>query len=190
MLYNIATAALLILCKCLFKLKVKGKDSFPKKTPFILTSNHISNLDPVILGVAAFPRGVSFLAKEELFSNKLFALILKDVGAIPLKRGKSDIRTVRIALKTLKKRPLVVFPQGTRSSGFDKVNSGVGFLYRKAKVPIIAAKIQGTDKVLPRGAKYLSRGRVKVTFSKVDDIIDSDNYKDIASKVMNKIKTL
>jgi len=136
------------------------------------------------------PYKITFLAKEELFDNKLFALYLKDVGAIPLKREKSDIKTLRLALKTLKTKALLIFPQGTRGAGFDRVNSGVGFLCKKAAVPVIAARIYGTDKVFPKGAKFPRRGKIKVIFSKVQTIDQEDTYQDISRKVMEVIKNL
>jgi len=190
MLYNVSTISFLIFFKLLFKLKIERQGSFPQKGPFILASNHISNLDPVVLGVSVFPRGVNFLAKEELFANKFFSLILKDLGVIPLRRHKADISALRAALRILKKNPLAIFPQGTRTSGFDKVNSGVGFLYKKAKVPIVAAKIYGTDRIFPKGAKFLRQGKIKVVFGKVDNINDNDSYEDITLKVTDKIKSL
>ena len=79
---------------------------------------------------------------------------------------------MRAALGVLQKEPLVIFPQGTRSDNYDNVKAGVGFLYKRAKVPILIAKIYGTDKVLPKGAKRMSSGKVNVAFAKVEDLND------------------
>lgn len=190
MFYNITTILLFIFCKFLFRLEVKGTKSFPEKSPFILASNHISNLDPVILGVSAFPRRVYFLAKEELFANKLFTFILRDLGAVSLKRQRGDIGAIRSVLKIIKKKPLVIFPQGTRKLGFNKAASGVGFFYKKANIPVVAAKIYGSDKVLPKGAKFFHQGRIKVIFSRVANINDSDSYEGVTLKVIDTIKNL
>ncbi len=189
MLYRVST----LFCYCFFKiffaLQIKGKDVFPADEPFILASNHLSHLDPPVLAVSC-PRKIAFLAKQELFSNKLFRLYLKDVGVISIKRGASDIKSLRLALKTLKTKALLVFPQGTRGGDFAEVSFGVGFLARKSKVPVVAARIYGTDKILPKGAKFFRRGRIRVVFSKVDSVGDDDSYEDITLKVVEAIKKL
>jgi len=189
MLYRVSTSIVFCFLKIFFKLEVKGKDKIPRNQPFILASNHMSNLDPPTLA-ASCPVKIGFIAKEELFKSRLFSIYLKDVGAIPLKREKSDIKALRTSLKILKTKPLLIFPQGTRGSNFDELNFGVGFLYRKAAVPIIAARVYGTDKVLPKGAKVFSCGKIKVVFAKVDNIEKEDSYQDITLKVANKIKSL
>lgn len=190
MLYNISTVLLLFLCKILFKLEIKGKDVLPKRAPFIIAANHTSNLDPIALGVSAFPFKVRFLAKEELFKNKLFGFILRNLGVIPLKRSSKDISALRSALRILKREVMAIFPQGTRSASLDKVNTGVAFLQKKSGVPVIAARIYGTDEILPRGAIFLKKGRIKVVFDRVDRIEAGDSYENIALKILGKIKSL
>ncbi|MBP7088258.1 MAG: 1-acyl-sn-glycerol-3-phosphate acyltransferase [Candidatus Omnitrophica bacterium] len=189
MLYRISTSLVFCLLKLFFKFEVEGREAIPRKQPFILASNHVSNLDPPTLATAC-PVKIGFIAKEELFKSRLFSIYLRDVGAIPLKREKSDIKALRTCLKILKNKPLLIFPQGTRGSNFDELNFGVGFLSRKAAVPIIAARIYGTDEVLPKGAKGLSFGKIKVIFAKVDNIKEEDSYQDITLKVADKIRSL
>jgi 1-acyl-sn-glycerol-3-phosphate acyltransferase len=90
----------------------------------------------------------------------------------------------------LERDPLVIFPQGTRSESYDNVKSGVGFLYKKAKVPIVAAKIYGTDKMLPKGSTRIKSGKVSVIFTKIDEINNNDSYEEIAVTIIKKIKVL
>jgi 1-acyl-sn-glycerol-3-phosphate acyltransferase len=189
MLYRLSKFSIICFSKIFFRTKVKGKEVFPKNQPFILASNHISYLDPPIVG-SSCPYKLAYLAKEELFNNKLLAVWLRDVGVVPLKRGRADIEAMRTSIKTLKSRPLLIFPQGTRSQDLDKVNPGVGFLHRKTGAPVIAARIYGPDKILPDGAKFFHPGRIKIVFAEVDNIDKSDSNEDIALKVLNKIKSL
>ena len=189
MLYSLSKFLTIVFCKIFFRIEVKGKEVFPQNQPFILTSNHISYLDPLVVG-GSCPCKLAYLAKEELFRNKLLKAWLKGVGAVPLKRDKADIEAIRTSIKTLKARPLLIFPQGTRSETFDRANSGVGFLHKKTGVSIIAARVYGTDKILPKGAKFFHPGRIKVIFAKVDNIEQSDSYEEITLKVVNKIKSL
>ncbi len=184
-------SAFLVYCylKLFYTLKIEGKGSIPKKGPFILAANHLSNLDPPLLAVAS-PRKVSFLAKQELFNSKMSASYFRSIGLTPLKRGQNDIRAVRLALKVLKNKPLAIFPQGTRGVSLEAANNGVGFLCRKAKVPIVVARIYGVGKESSKGARFFNKGVIKVIFSRVDNIEEGDNYEDITRKVMDKIKNL
>jgi len=189
MLYSVSKFLIIWFFKIFFKIEVKKKEVFLRQTPFILASNHISYLDPLVVG-SSCPRKLSYLAKNELFRNKLVALWLKCLGAFPLKRGKADIEAMRLCIEILKVKPLLIFPQGTRSGTFNKVSRGVGFLHKKTGAPIIAARVYGTDQILPKGAKFFRPGRLKVIFAKVDNIEESDSYEDIARKVVDKIKSL
>ncbi|MDD5583688.1 MAG: lysophospholipid acyltransferase family protein [Candidatus Omnitrophica bacterium] len=189
MLYEILKSISLFIFTCFFGLRIKGKEVIPLQGPFIVACNHVSNLDPVVLGDAC-PRQLHYLAKEELFRNKAFAWLLCNINVFPLRRGKSDIHIMRTALSILKTYPLALFPQGTRGTNYDTFKAGVGFLYRKTKVPVIAAKIYGTGAILPKGAKFLKKGRITITFSRVNTIKDTDDNEQVAQKVMETIKNL
>lgn len=189
MIYRLSKALVYCFLKLFYGFEVKGEEAIPKAGPFILASNHLSNLDPPTIA-ASSPRKIGFLAKKELFKSKLGNFYLKSVGAIPVDRGKNDIRIMRLALKTLESKPLLIFPQGTRGGSLVAANNGIGFFHKKSAVPIIAVRIYGTDKALPKGAKFFGKGKVKVVFARVDNIKNSDNYENITQKVMTKIETL
>jgi 1-acyl-sn-glycerol-3-phosphate acyltransferase len=67
---------------------------------------------------------------------------------------------------------------------------GVGFFYKKTGFPIVAAKIYGTEKVLPKEAKFIKLGKIKVIFDRVQNINEEDDYREITFKVLEKIKNL
>ncbi len=189
MLYEFLKPLAIFLFKLLFKIKVKGKKEVPSTGALILASNHLSYLDPIVLGVA-FPRRLYFLAKEELFKNRLFALLIKSLGAIPLKRGATDIRAIKEALKILKEgKVLVIFPQGSRDKDFTQIKSGVGFLAKKAGCNVVAAKIKGTEVVLPKDKKKIKLANISVTFRFVS-CKDDENYDSLSQKVFEVIKNL
>ncbi len=50
----------------LYRVKVIGKENFPKEGGVLLCTNHIDNLDPPVVGMTC-PRPVHFMAKQELF---------------------------------------------------------------------------------------------------------------------------
>lgn len=189
MFYRLSRAIVYSIFRVFFKIDVEGKDKIPLNKPFLLASNHFSNLDPPLLA-ACCPSKVGFLAKEELFNNKLFGACIKALGAIPLNREKAGIGVMRLCLKMLLTKSLLIFPQGTRGGSLDDPFSGVGFLCKKAKVSVVAARIHRTDKTCSKGLKFLCRGKIKVVFSPVDNIEDADSYEEITLKVVNRIKSL
>ena len=190
MLYRFVQVTTFIICKLFFHLKIIGRDAFPPKgEPFILASNHLSHLDPPILSLVA-PCKMGFIAKEELFSSKFFYAVFNSLGAVPLSRNVSDVKALRTSLNILKEKPIVIFPQGERTPDLDQFKSGVGFLHKKTKLPVIAVRIYGTGDVLPRGAKWFRRGRITAIAARVTNINDSDSPQEITVKIINKIKSL
>jgi len=190
MLYGFLRAIIIIVSKVLFGFKVEGKENIPKDSSFILAANHLSNLDPVILG-AASPVRVYFLAKRELFKNRYFAAFLKKVGAFPLERSKPDVSALKKAINILREsKPIVIFPQGRRGDVFAKPLGGVGFLFKKTHKPIVIAKITGTDKVLPRGSKIMRFHKITVSFRILNEQFGDNKYDEIASKVWGNIRSM
>ena len=189
MLYRFCRACVQLLCKIFFNIEVQGKETIPKNKALIVASNHISLLDPIVVG-AAFPSRLYFLAKEELFKNKLFSLLIKNLGAVPLKRDKTDVAAMKIALKLLKQgKSLLIFPEGGRGE-LKSVKAGVGFLAQKSSAPVVVARVFGTEEALPRGAKRIRCTKVKIVFDSLANIDREESYETISHKVLEKIKRL
>ncbi|AGA69766.1 1-acyl-sn-glycerol-3-phosphate acyltransferase [Desulfitobacterium dichloroeliminans LMG P-21439] len=133
--------------------KVHGVENFPKNGPAILVSNHVSVWDPVV-AACSVPLEVSFMAKEELFSNVLLGRIFQSLGAFPVKRGQGDTSAIRNSLKVLKEgKVLGLFPEGTRSKSgeLQKGFSGMVLLMEKSQAPIVPMRVNGTQNLLTRG---------------------------------------
>jgi 1-acyl-sn-glycerol-3-phosphate acyltransferase len=189
MLNRVTSFLAYCILKLFFKLKVEGKEAVPRKSAFILASNHISNFDPPVLA-AACGRKLNFLAKKELFKNRLFGAYIKALCAIPLEREKPGAGTFRICLKKLKRDGLLVFPQGSRGGSFEQAFSGVGFLAKKAMAPVVAARVYGTEKILPKGAKLPAFGQIRVVFKPVEGINYADSHQEITARVVETISAL
>ena len=86
------------LIRLLMPFRVVGLKNVPEGGA-LLCANHASGWDPVLIALA-LPNDscMSFMAKEELFKNKLMGKILRAVGAFPIKRGKSDVGALRGAI--------------------------------------------------------------------------------------------
>jgi 1-acyl-sn-glycerol-3-phosphate acyltransferase len=171
---------------------MEGREHIPRKGGFILASNHASYLDPIILGIS-FPRRMSFMARDSLFRSRFFGWYLRRLNTFPVKRESADIRSLREALRQLKKGcPLVIFPEGTRKGkhGDKKILGGVGFIVAKARVPVVPVKILGSEQVLPPGAKWFRRYPIHVIFGPVLYFPADTPYLEIAQSVMSHIEGL
>lgn len=126
-------------------MEVIGTEHFPKTGGVLLCVNHISNLDPPIVGISA-PRPISFMAKEELFQVPILKQILQNVRAFPVKRGFGDRGALRTGLKVLKDgHVLGLFPEGTRSKTGEvgKGLAGAGFFALRSDAHIVPCGIIG-----------------------------------------------
>ena len=171
---------------------VLGKERLPQKGSFILASNHLSNLDPFLIGLS-LQRRISYMAKDLLFRNPILRFCLHHVEAFPVRRGASDVRALRETLRRLKRGlPVLVFPEGTRrGSGTEKkTQSGIGFLAIKSNVPVVPVFIEGSDKVLPPKAKLPRRGRVTIRFGLPISFSKEQSYEEIVSFIMRQITNL
>jgi len=146
------------------KLKVEGAERMPKEGGVIIASTHTATLDPVILG-CAFPRPLTFMAKEELFRFPPFAALIRTLGAFPVKRGEPDRRALRKAVSLLRQgRCLVIFPEGTRNPNWQlrPPELGVALLAAWAKVPVLPVAIFGSELLMPKGKFFPRPASLKV----------------------------
>lgn len=192
MIYYVSYFSFKLLSALFFPLNVAGRENLLAGQGFIIASNHISNMDPFILGIAS-RRRLSYVAKDSLFYNKFLRYLLYRVDAFPIKRGGADFRAMRETLRRLKKgAPVVLFPEGTRqSAGVEReIHEGIGFIVAKAGVPVIPACIKDSEKVLPPGSRILKRHRVTVIFGEPLHFAKHQSYTDIAHQVMERVSSL
>ena len=142
---------------CLFVKNVEGVENIPPNTGFVIAANHSSYLD--ILSLSAYflyKKNINmlFLAKKELFNDKIFRIaerIYKNV--IPIDRKKSK-ESLNHAIKALKNKGIItIYPEGTRSlDGRIQIGkTGVARLALWADVPVVPVGIKGAFELMPKG---------------------------------------
>jgi 1-acyl-sn-glycerol-3-phosphate acyltransferase len=137
----------------LFRLDAKGVEHLPEGG-FVLAANHTSNFDPWPLGWPLWPkRQLYFMAKAELF-NPVLGPPLRAGGAFPVRRGEQDIEAIEASVKLCREGKIVaMFPEGTRrAKGLVKKfehrpRTGAARIALAAKVPLVPAAIDGTDRL-------------------------------------------
>jgi len=191
MIYYIVYFLTKVVSWIFFPFTAYGTRNIPRQGAFILASNHISNLDPVLLGICSVRR-INFMAKVELFKGAL-GFILTRLGSFPVKRGAADLGAMKEALKRFKNgRVILIFVEGTRRIGNapPKAQAGVGFLAIKSGVPIVPVYVQGTNQVMAPGTKVLKRGRVSATFGEPFFVKDAPSNEQAAQRILDKIYDL
>ncbi|MBE0434099.1 1-acyl-sn-glycerol-3-phosphate acyltransferase [candidate division WOR-3 bacterium] len=123
--------------------RIEGR--VPRKGPVILAPNHVSFLDPPLVGITAF-REIYFLAKPGLFAgSKFFAWLITTYNAISIE-GTAGVRK---AIKLLRKgNAVVIFPEGTRSriQSVLPFHEGIGYFAINYGVPVVPVYITNSNK--------------------------------------------
>jgi len=139
---------------------VDGLDQdLPKHGPLIVAVNHASALDPPLVTgyvAPALGRQLHWLAKRELFDDRLLGPIVRGYGALPVNRDAADADAYRTARSVLDAgEVLAVSPEGTRSpdGALQPAKPGVALLAARTGVAILPVGIGDLDRFLPRHAK-------------------------------------
>lgn len=138
--------------------KFYGNTKFPEGGAIILC-NHFRALDPAVIA-ELYPTDIYFLAKNELFHNKLFSKILYSLGAFPVNRDGSDLASLLKAVRIVKEgHKLVIFPEGTRNkTGTTKLQplkGGSGLIAVKSRTPIIPVTMIDKSKIFRKNHVYV-----------------------------------
>ncbi|CAB4885349.1 unannotated protein [freshwater metagenome] len=152
------------------KLDFKGVENLPTRTKggAILAINHISYLDFALAGTAALPmkRYVRFMAKKEIFDNKLAGPLMRGMHHINVDRSNGSASFVA-ALRALRDGEIIgIFPEGTISVSFEikELKTGVVRLAQGADVPVIPTIIWGSQRIWTKKVKRdLRRKRVPIS---------------------------
>jgi 1-acyl-sn-glycerol-3-phosphate acyltransferase len=126
------------------RMKVDGRDNLPADGPTLIVSNHVAFADPLLIAVAALPRPVWTMGKEELFGNRLLDAWLSRIGGFPVRRASPDVWSVRTGRDLLARgESLLVFPEGgvTRTGLMSPGFTGAGYFATRPDVTVIPAAI-------------------------------------------------
>ncbi len=161
-----------------YKIEYLGLENIPQDKNFIVAPNHISYLDPFLVGEAV-KKPISFMGKKELFENNILAFLLDGLACFAVNREKLEVSTIKTAINVFKtnKWMLGIFPQGgiRRNGKIEKINKGFAVIAKQMKTDILPVAITGCEKYnwIP------FKGKIKVCVGKCvsfnqeyDQIID------------------
>ena len=178
------------------KVEFKGIENIPKREKYFLASAHQSMFETFALqSVLTYP---VFILKKELLKIPLFGLYLKKIKSIEIVRDtttKDNINFFDKVASIIKneKRPLLIFPQGTRVNVDDKVpfKKGVGRIYEALNISCVPIALN-SGKVWPKHGVIKHPGKITVSFLKpIERGLNRDDFiKNLETKIYNEIENI
>jgi 1-acyl-sn-glycerol-3-phosphate acyltransferase len=149
--------------------EAEGLDRIERGTPYVFMANHISFLDgPLLMTVIDRPARV--IVKRFVFRIPVLGLGMRFSGYVPLdKEGVgAGRRSIDRAARLIREKgySFLIYPEGTRSweGKMLPFRRGGFFLALETGTPIVPVTIAGTYELMPRGARSIRKGRVRIAF--------------------------
>ena len=132
----------------LYRLDVQGRENVPARGGALLTPNHVSMADAVLL-IASIDRPIRFLMFRGSYEHPLVKPFAKIMGVIPIASDQGPremIHSLRLATEALKNGEIVcIFPEGqmTRIGQMLPFRRGMERIIKGVDVPIIPVNLDG-----------------------------------------------
>jgi 1-acyl-sn-glycerol-3-phosphate acyltransferase len=162
--YRIAWLIVISIVRLYTRQTINGREHLPKQGAFVLAPVHRCYLDTPFAGAVRWKR-MRFMGKDTMWKNRQFGWVFSALGAFPVSRGTADREALRRAIEVLQMGdPLVLFPEGERKSGptVQPLFDGAVYIAIKAGVPIVPVGIGGSERVMPKGSKFVYPRKVHV----------------------------
>jgi 1-acyl-sn-glycerol-3-phosphate acyltransferase len=162
--YRIAWLIVVPTFRAYTRLTIHGKEHVPTSGPFVLAPTHRSYLDTPFAGTVRWKR-MRFMGKHTMWKNRQLGWIISALGAFPVQRGAADREALKRAIEVLERgEPLVLFPEGERKEGpvVQPLFDGAVYIAIKAGVPIVPVGIGGSERVMPKHARFVYPRKVHV----------------------------
>jgi 1-acyl-sn-glycerol-3-phosphate acyltransferase len=151
--------------RTLINVEIVGREHIPASGGYIVTTNHLSFFDSILV-FSLMPRRMTAFGADKWRRTPIISHVCEMLGIIWVARGEADAEAIKATLAVLKNGGrLGMAPEGTRSKtgGLQAGKSGAVYFADRSKVPLLPVGQAGTDKVIASW-KRLRRPRVRVTF--------------------------
>jgi len=144
--YALVRFVVWLMAHTVYRIRVLNKEHIPLRGAALLTPNHISYLDAVVLVVTS-QRPIRFMVHRDIYKVKWLVPFLKVSGAIPVAgadQPKALIRCLETAREALRNGEVVcIFPEGqlTRTGNMLKFNQGLERIMKNIDCPIIPVHV-------------------------------------------------
>ncbi len=168
-----------------------GVENLKKVDNYFVASAHQSMFETFALQIPL--DGPIFILKKELLNIPLFGWYLRKIGAIAIVRETTTKENLNFFDKVKEKikkgkRPLLIFPQGTRVKLNEQPSfkKGVGRIYKALELPCIPVALN-TGKIWPKNSFMKYPGDIHISF--LEPIMSGNNSEEFTKDIENKIYT-
>ena len=162
--YRLGRTLCMAFCRTWLRATVEGLEHVPRTGAFILAPVHRSNMDTPIAAIAT-KRRLRYMGKDSLWRTPAAAWLLSALGGFPVSRDTADREALDRCIEVLEGgEPLVLFPEGERKAGplVQPLKDGAAYIALRAGVPIVPVGIGGSERVMPKGSKFIHPCKVHV----------------------------
>ncbi len=178
------------------QVEFKGIENIPKNEKYFVASAHQSMFETFALqSVLDYP---VFILKKELLKIPLFGLYLKKIKSIEIVRDtttKDNLNFFDRVATIIKNenRPLLIFPQGTRTKVEEQVpfKKGVGKIYETLNIACVPIALNSGN-VWPKKGIIKYPGKIIVSFLEpIEPGLNRDEFvKNLETKIYSEIKNI
>lgn len=162
----------ILACKTLFRildvrLDLRGTQHVPPAGGAVIACTHVSYLDFIFCGLGALPAGrkVRFMAKEQVFANRIAGPLMRGMHHIPVDRSAGQASYQQAVAALAAGEVVGVFPEATISRSFTvkPIKSGAVRMAAEAGVPVVPMAVWGGQRLWTKGRpRHLTQRHVPV----------------------------
>jgi 1-acyl-sn-glycerol-3-phosphate acyltransferase len=188
-----------------FRWRVCNPERVPLHGPVILASNHVSFLDPPLVG-AGLTRDINYLARKSLFRYPVLGWALRTVNAVPVDRDGGGAAGLRAIMDRLHGGGgIILFAEGTRSldGKLQPARSGIGLTVIKSDAPVVPVRVFGTFEAWGREHRFPRPRQLTVKYGRPMMFVElrtesktcskarlKEIYQEVADEIMAEIAKL
>nr|WP_183377204.1 lysophospholipid acyltransferase family protein [Helcobacillus massiliensis] len=204
--YENARRLLVPVVRLLWRPRIAGLENVPTSGPVLLASNHLANIDSLVIAVIA-TRKVRFIIKDEYWKRtglkaRIQQRFFESIGSVPVDRGtlKSARGSLEAALEVLTGGDVfAIYPEGTRSKDglLGKGKQGAAWLAQMSGAPVVPVGLKGTEKlwnkgqILPRLHRFSVSFGAPIDFSDLEEIpSEAARRRAMTERIMDEIQAL
>lgn len=189
--YDLFRRFMIVLCRVLFGLTIRGMEKVPKAGPLVVAANHIQYPDPVLVCMAV-PRRMQWMGKKQLYEPP-YRRLFEFIGSFPVDREGGGRAGVKIALGYLAEGwALGIFPEGTHKDDGTarEAKSGAVMLAIRGGAPVVPVYVSKIPGPLARLRGERLRLIVGDPIRMDDTLRGGKAYRDAADEVLRTIYAL
>ena len=166
--YDVANLVMRFLLRLFATIEISGRDNVPRQGPLIVSGNHTSWLDPLLVG-AFIARRIVFMSKKENLANPIARFVVTSYGVFSIDRGNVDRAAITRTDEVLAAGgALGMFPEGHRSKTGElgRAKAGTALVALRHNAPILPISIGGAYKGIFTPYLHLRRPHITMVIGK------------------------